>query len=142
VAARADVQTAPKLQDLCHRPAFRVYTSTDLLGVELGGALKNVIAIASGVSDGLGAAAGQGRAVLDAGLNTVAFHTRQVQQHREPGGSFDQRADRGPVQADDQVAFPVAGHRAVVSIGGSGADHHVGSDHAAAAPLSASAWHP
>ena len=54
VAASADVQTAPKLQDLCHRPAFRVYTSTDLLGVELGGALKNVIAIAAGVSDGLG----------------------------------------------------------------------------------------
>ena len=47
-------QTAPKVQELFHRPAFRVYTSTDLLGVELGGALKNVIAIAAGVSDGLG----------------------------------------------------------------------------------------
>jgi glycerol-3-phosphate dehydrogenase (NAD(P)+) len=54
VAASADVQTAPKVQELFHRPAFRVYTSTDLLGVELGGALKNVIAIAAGVSDGLG----------------------------------------------------------------------------------------
>ncbi len=54
VAASADIQTAPKVQELFHRPAFRVYTSTDLLGVELGGALKNVIAIAAGVSDGLG----------------------------------------------------------------------------------------
>ena len=54
VAASTDIQTAPKVQDLFHRPAFRVYTSTDLLGVELGGALKNVIAIAAGVSDGLG----------------------------------------------------------------------------------------
>src|SRR5262245_1517360 len=54
VAASADIQTAPKVQQLFHRPAFRVYTSTDLLGVELGGALKNVIAIAAGVSDGLG----------------------------------------------------------------------------------------
>jgi glycerol-3-phosphate dehydrogenase (NAD(P)+) len=54
VAASADIQTAPRVQDLFHRPAFRVYTSTDPLGVELGGALKNVIAIAAGVSDGLG----------------------------------------------------------------------------------------
>ena len=42
------------MQQLFNRPAFRVYTSTDLLGVELGGALKNVIAIAAGVGDGLG----------------------------------------------------------------------------------------
>ena len=54
VAASADIQTAPRVQELFHRPSFRVYTSTDLLGVELGGALKNVIAIAAGVSDGLG----------------------------------------------------------------------------------------
>ena len=54
VAASADIQTAPQVQHLFHRPTFRVYTSTDLLGVELGGALKNVIAIAAGVSDGLG----------------------------------------------------------------------------------------
>jgi len=54
VAASTDIQGAPKVQELFHRPAFRVYTSTDLVGVELGGALKNVIAIAAGVSDGLG----------------------------------------------------------------------------------------
>jgi len=39
---------------LFNRPHFRVYTSTDVLGVELGGALKNVIAIAAGSGDGLG----------------------------------------------------------------------------------------
>jgi len=54
VAASTDIQTAPRVQELFHRPAFRVYSSTDLVGVELGGALKNVIAIAAGVSDGLG----------------------------------------------------------------------------------------
>jgi glycerol-3-phosphate dehydrogenase (NAD(P)+) len=54
VAASEDAETALMVQDLFHRPAFRVYTSTDLLGVELGGALKNVIAIAAGVCDGLG----------------------------------------------------------------------------------------
>ena len=54
VAASRDLVTADKVQKLFNRPAFRVYTSTDLLGVELGGALKNVIAIAAGIGDGLG----------------------------------------------------------------------------------------
>jgi len=54
VAASRDLATAAQVQALLHRPYFRVYTSTDVLGVELGGALKNVIAIAAGVGDGLG----------------------------------------------------------------------------------------
>jgi glycerol-3-phosphate dehydrogenase (NAD(P)+) len=54
VAGSADPAAARAVQKLFHRPAFRVYTSHDLLGVELGGALKNVIAIAAGISDGLG----------------------------------------------------------------------------------------
>lgn len=54
VAASDDPATAGAVQQLFHRPAFRVYTSTDLRGVELGGALKNVIAISAGVCDGLG----------------------------------------------------------------------------------------
>lgn len=54
VAAGSDASAAALVQELFHRPAFRVYTSPDLLGVELGGALKNVIAIAAGVGDGLG----------------------------------------------------------------------------------------
>ncbi len=54
VAASRDSATAEQVQRLFGRPAFRVYTSTDLLGVEMGGALKNVIAIAAGIGDGLG----------------------------------------------------------------------------------------
>lgn len=54
VAASAENAVAEAVQSLFHRATFRVYTSTDLLGVELGGALKNVIAIAAGVCDGLG----------------------------------------------------------------------------------------
>jgi glycerol-3-phosphate dehydrogenase (NAD(P)+) len=54
VAASADPETAQAVQNLFHRPAFRVYTTVDLAGVELGGALKNVIAIAAGMCDGLG----------------------------------------------------------------------------------------
>ena len=54
VAASEDAAKAQAVKQLFHRPAFRVYNSADLLGVELGGALKNVIAIAAGVGDGLG----------------------------------------------------------------------------------------
>jgi glycerol-3-phosphate dehydrogenase (NAD(P)+) len=54
VVASRDPATAAAVQKLLHRQTFRVYTSSDLLGVELGGALKNVIAIAAGIGDGLG----------------------------------------------------------------------------------------
>lgn len=54
VAASNDPATACAVQKVFHSTSFRVYTSADLLGVELGGALKNVIAIGAGVSDGLG----------------------------------------------------------------------------------------
>ena len=54
VVASNDLATAQAVQGLFHRPAFRVYTSADVVGVELGGALKNVVAIAAGVGDGLG----------------------------------------------------------------------------------------
>lgn len=54
VAASNRPATATLVQTLFNRPSFRVYTGSDVLGVELGGALKNVIAIAAGVGDGLG----------------------------------------------------------------------------------------
>ncbi|MDB6032544.1 MAG: Glycerol-3-phosphate dehydrogenase [Verrucomicrobiales bacterium] len=54
VAASSDSAAAQTVQGLFHRPSFRVYTSLDPLGVELGGALKNVVAIAAGVGDGFG----------------------------------------------------------------------------------------
>lgn len=54
VCASESEATARTVQGLFHRPEFRIYRSTDILGVEYGGALKNIIAIASGVSDGLG----------------------------------------------------------------------------------------
>jgi glycerol-3-phosphate dehydrogenase (NAD(P)+) len=51
--ACADHSEAQSLQRLLMNPSFRVYTSDDVIGVELGGALKNVIAIAAGVCDGI-----------------------------------------------------------------------------------------
>lgn len=54
VSASKYPEAAAVVQGIFHRPSFRVYTSKDPIGVELGGALKNVIAIAAGASAGLG----------------------------------------------------------------------------------------
>lgn len=54
VVASEKKETAEFLQDVFMCPTFRVYTSDDIIGVELGGALKNVIALCAGISDGLG----------------------------------------------------------------------------------------
>ncbi|ROO83361.1 glycerol 3-phosphate dehydrogenase (NAD(P)+) [Actinocorallia herbida] len=54
VAACADEETALRLQGACMNPYFRVYTSTDVIGCEVGGAVKNVIALCVGIATGLG----------------------------------------------------------------------------------------
>jgi glycerol-3-phosphate dehydrogenase (NAD(P)+) len=54
VIAAADAARSALLRDVFGGPAFRVYTSGDVVGVEIGGALKNAVAIACGISDGLG----------------------------------------------------------------------------------------
>ncbi len=71
VAASKNSATAAAVQKLFHRPAFRVYTSADLEGVELGGALKNVIAIAAGVCDGLGFGDNSKAALVTRGLAEI-----------------------------------------------------------------------
>ena len=67
MAAR-DRDAALILQDVFNTDYFRVYTNTDVLGVELGGALKNVMAIASGISDGLGHGTSTRAALITRGL--------------------------------------------------------------------------
>ncbi|MGY1711042.1 NAD(P)H-dependent glycerol-3-phosphate dehydrogenase [Geodermatophilus sp. SYSU D00758] len=54
VVACADAARAAQVQAACHTPYFRPYTNQDLVGCELGGAVKNVIALASGMAEGLG----------------------------------------------------------------------------------------
>ena len=54
VIGAKDKKTAEMLQDVFMNKVFRVYTSSDIVGIELGGALKNVIALAAGTVDGLG----------------------------------------------------------------------------------------
>jgi len=54
VVASGHESVAKEIQDILGTPTFRVYTNADVTGVELGGALKNIIAIGSGINDGLG----------------------------------------------------------------------------------------
>jgi glycerol-3-phosphate dehydrogenase (NAD(P)+) len=59
---------AQELQGVFTTPCFRVYTSSDLVGVQIGGALKNVMAIAAGVADGLGLGFNSRAALITRGL--------------------------------------------------------------------------
>ncbi|WP_028573333.1 NAD(P)H-dependent glycerol-3-phosphate dehydrogenase [Desulfonatronum lacustre] len=63
-----DKAAAKSIQDLLSTDAFRVYTNKDVRGVELGGALKNIIAIAAGISDGLGFGTNARAALITRGL--------------------------------------------------------------------------
>ncbi len=63
-----DAKLLGEIQALFSTDTFRVYTNTDMLGVELGGALKNVIAIAAGMSDGIGYGDNSKSALLTRGL--------------------------------------------------------------------------
>jgi len=71
VAASADEGLARHIQQVFSGPFFRVYTSTDTLGVEVGGAVKNVIAVAVGTSDGLGFGDNTRAALITRGLAEV-----------------------------------------------------------------------
>jgi len=68
VVASEDEIFARKVSDIFRAERFRVYTNKDVIGVELGGAFKNIIAIASGISDGLGFGANTKAAILTRGL--------------------------------------------------------------------------
>lgn len=68
VSSSEDLELAKTVQDIFMTDYFRVYTSTDVIGTELGGSLKNVIAIAAGISDGLKFGTNAKAALLTRGL--------------------------------------------------------------------------
>lgn len=72
VVASDSIETAKTIQDIFMGDMFRVYTSTDIAGVELGGALKNVIALCAGISDGLGYGDNTKAALMTRGLAEIA----------------------------------------------------------------------
>ncbi|MFW6776207.1 NAD(P)H-dependent glycerol-3-phosphate dehydrogenase [Nocardioides sp. CPCC 205120] len=72
VVACEDEETARRLQRLCHTPAFRPYTSTDVVGCEIGGAYKNVVALSVGMAVGLGFGDNTTASVITRGLAETA----------------------------------------------------------------------
>ncbi|HEX5087084.1 MAG TPA: NAD(P)H-dependent glycerol-3-phosphate dehydrogenase [Nocardioides sp.] len=72
VVACADEDVARRLQDRVHSPAFRPYTSVDVLGCELGGAYKNVVGLAVGMAIGLGFGDNTTASVITRGLAETA----------------------------------------------------------------------
>jgi glycerol-3-phosphate dehydrogenase (NAD(P)+) len=71
VVAMDDHNVARALQKIFQADLFRVYTNEDIIGCELGGVLKNVVAIASGMADGLGAGDNTRSAVITRGLSEI-----------------------------------------------------------------------
>lgn len=72
VVASEDLGVAEKVQDILMTPKFRVYTNPDVIGVELGGALKNVIALCTGIAEGLGFGDNTKAALMTRGLAEIA----------------------------------------------------------------------
>ncbi|MCI8949995.1 MAG: NAD(P)H-dependent glycerol-3-phosphate dehydrogenase [Lachnospiraceae bacterium] len=72
VTAAKSRETAELVQDIFMNQVFRVYTSPDILGVELGGSLKNVIALAAGIADGLGYGDNTKAALITRGIAEIA----------------------------------------------------------------------
>lgn len=72
VAGSRDRETAELIQSVFMSRVFRVYTSPDVLGIELGGALKNVIALAAGIADGLGYGDNTKAALITRGIAEIA----------------------------------------------------------------------
>jgi len=72
VVAAQDGGVAERSQSIMHSPTFHVYTSHDVVGVELGGALKNIIALGAGMVDGLGYGDNAKAAYMSHGLTEIA----------------------------------------------------------------------
>lgn len=72
VIASSDKKVRKSLQGIFMTDRFRIYTNDDVIGVELGGSLKNIIAIACGIADGLGFGANTKAAILARGLAEIS----------------------------------------------------------------------
>ncbi|MCZ7416310.1 NAD(P)H-dependent glycerol-3-phosphate dehydrogenase [Streptomyces sp. WMMC897] len=72
VVACRDEEVARRLQKVCHTPYFRPYTNTDVVGCELGGAVKNVIGLAVGIADGMGLGDNAKASLITRGLAETA----------------------------------------------------------------------
>ena len=82
VIACKNIQTAKQVQSVLTSPLFRVYTNDDLVGVEIAGAFKNVIAIAAGISDGLKLGNNAKSSIITRGLAEMARLGQTLGAHK------------------------------------------------------------
>lgn len=88
VVASEDIKIAEMLQDIFMNVYFRVYTNTDITGVELGGALKNLIALAAGISDGMGYGDNTKAALMTRGIFEISKLGRAMGAKAETFGGL------------------------------------------------------
>lgn len=81
--ASADQAFATEIAQRLHSETFRAYTSSDVVGVEVGGSVKNILAIAAGIADGLGFGANARAALITRGLTEVMRLGEALGGHRE-----------------------------------------------------------
>jgi glycerol-3-phosphate dehydrogenase (NAD(P)+) len=78
VASSPSLSTAQKVQEVFHTKRFRVYVNTDIIGVEIAGSVKNIIAIAAGISDGVGFGDNAKAALITRGMAEISRLGRKL----------------------------------------------------------------
>ncbi|MCS6801581.1 MAG: NAD(P)H-dependent glycerol-3-phosphate dehydrogenase [Chloroflexota bacterium] len=113
VVAAEDAAVATRAQDLLMTPMFRVYTNRDIIGVELGGALKNVYALVAGISDGLGMGDNAKAGVITRGLAEMSRLGEAAGAQRQTFAGLSGLGDLvatcvSPTSRNHQVGFRLA----------------------------------
>jgi glycerol-3-phosphate dehydrogenase (NAD(P)+) len=121
LAASEDAQATTAVQALFRGPALRIYGSSDVIGVELGGALKNVIAIAAGVVEGLGLGHNAQAALITRGLAEISRLTRAAGGRPETPAGLSGLGDlvltcTGSLSRNRHVGLELARGRSLVQI--------------------------
>ena len=106
-------ETAEYLQGIFMSPVFRVYTTPDTLGVELGGSLKNVIALAAGTADGLGYGDNTKAALITRGIAEIARLGTKMGAHMETFYGLKLAYEAGKTGGSLPTVFNAANERAV-----------------------------
>ncbi|MBZ0221069.1 MAG: NAD(P)-dependent glycerol-3-phosphate dehydrogenase [Candidatus Methylomirabilis sp.] len=122
-AASASIESARRVQEEFSTNYFRVYTNDDVTGVELGGALKNVVAIASGISDGLGLGHNARAALITRGLAEMARLGVKMGARRETFSGLSGLGDlvltcTGPLSRNYSVGVSIGRGEAIGDITG------------------------
>jgi glycerol-3-phosphate dehydrogenase (NAD(P)+) len=115
--ASAESRLANQLQDELSAPGLRLYTNDDVIGVEMGGALKNVIAIAAGIASGLGLGHNSAAAIITRGIAEITRLAVACGGHRETLAGLSGLGDlvltcTGPLSRNRSVGVELGrGHR-------------------------------